>query len=44
MSVYEMAKKYYPRLWPLERLGKLLELGRITQEEYDEIVGEGGDE
>ncbi|MEL4861571.1 XkdX family protein [Pseudoflavonifractor phocaeensis] len=40
MTPYELAKLYYPRLWPLERLDKLLELGRITQAEYDEIVGE----
>lgn len=40
MTPYELAKRYYPRLWPLERLDKLLELGRITQEEYDGIVGE----
>jgi len=37
MTPYELAKLYYPRLW---RLDKLLELGRITQAEYDEIVGE----
>ena len=41
MTPCELAKLYYPRLWPLERLDKLLELGRITQEEYDGIVGEG---
>ena len=38
MTVYEMAQKYYPRLWPLERLDKLLELGRLTREEYDKLV------
>ena len=40
MTPCELAKLYYPRLWPLERLDKLLELGRITQEEYNGIVGE----
>lgn len=28
MTPCELAKLYYPRLWPLERLDKLLELGR----------------
>lgn len=39
MSTYELALKYYPRLWPLERLDALLEAGRLTQEEYDSITG-----
>ena len=30
MTPYELAKLYYPRLWPLERLDKLLEL--VNQE------------
>ena len=39
MSTYELALKYYPRLWPLERLDALLEAGRLTQEEYEELTG-----
>lgn len=39
MSVYEMAKNYYPRLWPLERLDELVKAGRLTPAERDEIVG-----
>lgn len=35
---YEMAKRYYPRLWGIERLDKLLELGRLTQAEYDSLT------
>ncbi len=40
MSVYEMAKKYYPRLWDKSRLKKLVEAGRLTAAQYEEIVGE----
>lgn len=39
MSVFEMARKYYPRLWSLERLNALLEAGRLTREEYDALTG-----
>lgn len=38
MTVYEMAKKYYPRLWDKERLEALLAAGRLTQEEFDSLV------
>lgn len=34
MTVYEMAKKYYPKLWPLSRLDALLKAGKLTEEEY----------
>ena len=44
MSVYEMAKKYYPRLWDKDRLDAWVEAGRLTWAEADEIVGEGGHE
>ena len=40
MSVYELARKYYPRLWSEERLRALVEAGRLTDEEVREIVGE----
>ena len=40
MSVYEMAKLYYPRLWDKSRLEALAEAGRLTEEEFREIVGE----
>ena len=39
MSVYELAQKYYPRLWDRERLEALLAAGRLNQEEYDRLVG-----
>ena len=39
MSVYELAQKYYPRLWDRERLEALLAAGRLSQEEFDKLVG-----
>lgn len=39
MSVYELARKYYPRLWDRERLEALLAAGRLTQAEFDQLVG-----
>ena len=40
MSVYELAKTYYPRLWDKSRLEALVAAGRLTQEEYQEITSE----
>ena len=39
MSVYELAKQYYPRLWDKSRLEALVEAGRLTEEEFREIAG-----
>ena len=39
MTVYELARKYYPRLWDRERLEALLAAWRLTQEEFDRLVG-----
>lgn len=44
MSVYEMAKQYYPRLWDISRLNALAEAGRLTAEECREIAGESCEE
>lgn len=38
MTVYELARKYYPRLWDRERLEALLAAGRLTQEEFNQLV------
>lgn len=38
MSVYELAKKYYPRLWDRARLETLAAAGRLTEEELEEII------
>lgn len=43
MTVYEMAKLYYPRLWSEERIVALQEAGRLTQEETEEIIHGGGE-
>lgn len=40
MSVYERAQKYYPRLWDKSRLEALVQAGRLTQEEMNEITGD----
>lgn len=39
LSVKELAKKYYPRLWDDERLKLLVERGQMTEEEYAEVTG-----
>jgi len=39
MSVYELAKRYYPRLWDRSRLEALVKAGRLTKEEFLEITG-----
>lgn len=38
MSVYEMALKYYPRLWDKSRLEALANAERLTQEEVNGIT------
>lgn len=40
MSAYELAKKYYPRMWNKERLQMLVAAGKLTASEYKEITGE----
>lgn len=40
MNVYELAKKYYPTLWRIERLKALVEVDKLTIEQYEEITGE----
>ena len=40
MSVFEMAKRYYPRLWGRERIEALVTAGRLSREEADGIMGE----
>ena len=44
MTVFEMAKKYYPRLWSIERINALYEAGKLTEEEYLHLTGEGSDD
>lgn len=37
MTVLEMAKQYYPRLWSRERIEALVAAGRLTPEEAEEV-------
>ena len=39
-AVKTLAEKYYPVLWPLERIKALVVAGKLTAEEYQEITGE----
>ena len=38
MSAFEMAKKYYPRLWNKERIDALYAAGKLTEKEYNSII------
>jgi len=38
VSVYELAKKYYPRLWNKARIEALVQAGRLTADEAAEIM------
>ena len=38
MTVFEMAKKYYPRLWNKKRIDALHDARKLTDEEYAEIL------
>ena len=37
-SVYKLAKKNYPTQWNKAMIDHLLEIGRLTQEEYDDVI------
>lgn len=37
-SVYELAQRYYPRLWDKSRLEALVAAGRLTEAELEEII------
>ena len=39
MNVFEMAKKYYPKLWGIDRLKALVTIGKLTAAEFEEITG-----
>lgn len=38
MTVYEMAKQYYPRLWSLDRINALVDAKKLTKEEAEEVT------
>lgn len=39
MTVFELAKQYYPRLWSLERIQSLVKAGRLTAQELAALTG-----
>lgn len=39
MNAKELAVKYYPTFWDMDRIKKLLEAGKLTTDEYKEITG-----
>lgn len=39
MTPFEMAQRYYPRLWDKSRLEALVAAGRLTEEQYRALVG-----
>ena len=41
MNAFEMAKKYYPRLWDIDRIKALYEAGKLTEEQYKELTKDG---
>lgn len=38
MTVYDMAKAYYPRLWSAKRIKALVVTGKLTQQQANEII------
>lgn len=38
MTVYEMAQKYYPRLWSIDRIETLYKADKLTEEEYTSLI------
>ena len=39
-AIKKLAEKYYPVLWPLDRLKTLVAAGKLTADEYQAITGE----
>lgn len=44
MNVYELALKYYPLLWDEKRIKALYDARKLTAEEYESIINNGGAE
>lgn len=40
MNVFELAQKYYPVLWDINRLKALVANNKLTEAEYKAITGE----
>lgn len=41
MNAFELALKYYPLLWDENRIKALLNAGKITADEYEQIINKG---
>lgn len=42
MTIYEMAKQYYPRLWDERRIRALFAAGKLSYAEMMEILSDKG--
>ena len=40
MTVKEMAEKYYPKLWNIDRVKALVKAGKLSKEDFKEVTGE----
>ena len=40
MDVKALAKKYYPRLWDIDRIRALVAAGKLSEVDYKDITGE----
>lgn len=38
ISTFELAKKYYPKMWDINRLEALVAAGKLTKSEMEEII------
>lgn len=43
-SVYELAKKYYPKLWDYNRIMNLYQKDKLTDQEVQDIIGQKKEE
>lgn len=39
MNVKDLAKKYYPTYWDINRLNNLVAAGKLSKADYQEITG-----
>lgn len=44
MTVFDLAKKYYPHLWSKQRIESLVIANRLTRREADEVMKEAKEE
>lgn len=43
MTILDLAKRYYPRLWDDRRLEMLVAAGQLTQQEMEEVKEEANE-